>query len=143
MSYSAEYYREYRKKNREQIKVRQQKWRAANRPKILASQNRWAVENRERVLFNNARNSAKRRGLVFAIKVSDISIPTRCPVLGIPLAATRGKRRPDSPSLDRMDNTKGYLPDNIVVVSWKANDLKSYGTPEDHRAIADFYGKKI
>lgn len=62
----------------------------------------------------------------FNIDLSDIVIPKVCPILGIPL--TKGvKRVPcnNSPSLDRIDSTKGYVKGNVQVISHRANRLKS------------------
>uniref|UniRef100_A0AB74UMJ1 Uncharacterized protein n=1 Tax=Caulobacter phage BL57 TaxID=3348355 RepID=A0AB74UMJ1_9VIRU len=44
-----------------------------------------------------------------------------------------------SPSLDRIDNALGYVPGNVVVVSWKANRLKNSGSLQDLKALLTFY----
>jgi hypothetical protein len=75
-------------------------------------------------MVNHARARAKRHGIYFAITKSDISIPSHCPILGIPLEVGRGYARDSSPSLDRINPNKGYLPDNIWVISMKANRMK-------------------
>ena len=67
---------------------------------------------------------AKRQGRKFTIKLKDICIPKKCPILGIRLKRGRGKRHDGSPSLDRVNNSKGYIKGNIRVISWKANSLK-------------------
>lgn len=77
----------------------------------------------ERKLFNAAKNRAKTKGLEFTICKEDISIPKTCPLLGVELSMWGDKDY--SPSLDRLDNTKGYTPDNIWVVSFKANRMKN------------------
>jgi hypothetical protein len=58
--------------------------------------------------------------------VEDIMIPALCPVLGIELERNLGERHssPSSPSIDRVDNTRGYVPSNIHVISLQANSLK-------------------
>lgn len=87
---------------------------------------RWEAANREKVLWNNAYYRAKRKGLEFAIDVSDIKIPETCPVLGIPM---------DCPSLDRIRNEDGYTLDNICVISKRANTLKNNATVEELEAV--------
>jgi len=53
--------------------------------------------------------------------------PEVCPVLGIKLNYTgrRDTNDPDTPSLDRRDNSKGYVRGNVRVISWRANSRKS------------------
>lgn len=74
--------------------------------------------------------------------VENLNIPDYCPILKIKLNydgmdcyRTRGD---DSPSIDRIDPTKGYTKDNIHIISWRANRIKNDGTPEEHRKIADY-----
>jgi len=51
----------------------------------------------------------------------------------------KGGNNNNSPSLDRIDNTKGYTPDNVVVVSNRANSIKRDATPDELMAVAKFY----
>lgn len=80
--------------------------------------------------------AAKRRAntlnLEFNLELSDIVVPTHCPILKIPLVSTRprGDSRKDIASIDRIDPTKGYTKDNIEVISWLANTMKSNASPE-------------
>jgi hypothetical protein len=82
----------------------------------------------EKVLYWVAKNRAKNKGIEFSISIEDIVIPAKCPVLDIPLYASRGKAGPNSPSLDRIDNTRGYIPGNVCVISYRANLLKNNST---------------
>jgi len=70
------------------------------------------------------------------IEPSDIIIPERCPVLGIPLVAGAGLKSGNTPTLDCIDPSKGYVRGNIEVVSWRFNKLKSDLTPDEMRRIA-------
>lgn len=45
----------------------------------------------------------------------------------------------NSPTLDRIDNAAGYVPGNIVVVSYMANSIKTNATPEQVLAVGQFY----
>jgi hypothetical protein len=59
-----------------------------------------------------AKKRAKKSGLDFNLTRADIVIPKKCPVLGLPLQVNSGKfywTNQTSPSLDRIDNAKGYV----------------------------------
>jgi hypothetical protein len=75
-------------------------------------------------LWERARRRAKERGLEFAIAKDAIVIPKRCPALGLPIRVGH-VRTGNSPSLDRIDPSLGYIPGNVRVISDKANRLKS------------------
>jgi hypothetical protein len=92
-----------------------------------------------KVMLMNSRQRAKRDGLEHTLTREDIVIPDRCPVLSIELKRQGRKKWVSTPSIDRIDNNKGYIPGNIVVVSIRANVLKRDATTEELRMIADFY----
>ena len=97
-------------------------------------------------LYNNLKASAKKRNIEFTLTLSEINnltIPLTCPILGIPLRFNTGRIGDDSISIDRIDSTKGYEIENIIVVSWKANRLKNNGTTEELGKISEFYSKGI
>lgn len=90
-------------------------------------------------MFQNARVRARLAEVPFTITVNDIIIPTHCPVLGIPLVKNKRGGGNDSPSLDRIRPELGYVPGNVIVVSQKANRIKSNATLKELRDIASFY----
>lgn len=95
-----------------------------------------------KVLWSQLKNSAAQRNIHFDLKPSDIDtigIPVTCPVLGIPLFFHRQKVQDDSISFDRIDSTKGYSVDNLVVISYRANRLKSDATLDELKRITRFY----
>lgn len=70
--------------------------------------------------------------MAFDITVADLEIPTVCPVLGIPITIASGLgSKPGAPSLDRIDNTKGYIKGNVRVISSRANRLKADATLDE------------
>jgi len=89
-------------------------------------------------LCYDAKCRAKRNHLHFSLQPHQITIPKYCPVLGIELKQTKGYPGPASPTLDRIDNTIGYVPWNVCVISYKANMLKGNGTLEEFRAIVRY-----
>ena len=94
-------------------------------------------------MVNDARKRAKEKGLEFSITADDISIPDICPVLGIPLFSGQSKWCDNSPSLDRIDNLKGYTKENIAVISLRANQLKNDGTLEELKLIVEYVEKNL
>lgn len=96
----------------------------------------------ERLMLTRTKARAKRLGIEHTITIQDIVIPEYCPVLGIKLEVGRKKKRgplDNSPSLDRIDNTKGYIPGNIIVVSFRTNRLKGDASINEMQKIIDFY----
>lgn len=90
-------------------------------------------------LYYSAKTRAKKSGLEFTISIYDIEVPLACPVLGLKLEkSTTGKRVDSSPSLDRIDNSKGYTKDNTRVISWRANKLKSDASIEELEAVLSY-----
>lgn len=49
--------------------------------------------------------------------------------------------RNNSPSLDRINNKKGYVKGNVAVISMRANHVKADGTTAELTAIANFMQK--
>ena len=49
------------------------------------------------------------------------------------------KDKHNSPTLERIDNSKGYVIGNILVVSHRANCIKNDGTWQEIMAVAEFY----
>jgi hypothetical protein len=77
--------------------------------------------------LQSLRSRAKKKGLPFNLEVEDLVVPKRCPVLGILLVFSEGTHSPkyNMPTVDRIDNAHGYTKDNIQIISWHANVLKS------------------
>lgn len=44
----------------------------------------------------------------------------------------------NSPSIDRVDSTKGYIKGNVAILCWRCNKHKQDSTSEELRIIADF-----
>jgi hypothetical protein len=90
-----------------------------------------------RAMWHSAKSRAKRKGLTFTITQNDITVPDVCPLLLIPIAASTEARAPGSPSLDRKDATKGYVPGNVWVISYRANRIKNDATLAEFIMMAD------
>ena len=104
----------------------------------LSSIKEYRHKKPELIMLANAKARAKRLNLPLEITVDDVVIPDFCPILGIPLVVADGIPTENSPSLDRFIPEKGYVRGNISVISYKANRLKSNGSVEDLRKIANW-----
>ena len=107
---------------------------------------KYAFNNPEKTLLKTARHRALKRGVEFNIDLSDIVIPEVCPILGIPIVISDGTGKPggrmDSPSLDRIDNEKGYVKGNVQVISHMANSMKFTANKEQLLAFANWILKE-
>lgn len=95
-----------------------------------------------KLIWSQLKSSATQRGIPFDLlptEIDDIGIPITCPILGMPLYFHRNKVEDDSISFDRIDSSKGYTVDNLVVISFRANKLKSDATLDEMRRIVSFY----
>lgn len=92
-------------------------------------------------MIRNIKFSAKRRNLDFDLDYTDIKLPKYCPLLGIELNYSNHKNHkllnlgdnyvdlgfndPTKASVDRIDNNKGYVKGNIIILSRLANAMKN------------------
>jgi hypothetical protein len=83
-------------------------------------------------LYSRAKRRARIKGLEFTISKKHISVPEICPVFRVPMV---GKF---SPSLDRCNSSKGYTPDNIMVISTRANTLKNNASIEELELLINY-----
>lgn len=136
-------------------------YKARNRERRRNNQHRWYEENKERVIkrdrfkylvrrekdpvgytLSRIKAKAKKEGKEFNLTRDDIMIPKYCPVLGIELKFGSYANRNSGPSVDRIDNTKGYVKGNIGIISMKANMHKSDMSIQDvERLLAYMKGE--
>lgn len=116
--------------------ARHLRWRRENPEKYARNMNYWRLKNPAESLYLKAKSRAKRRGIEFNIDKEDVVVPDICPVLGIKIIPGSTAVNRNSPSLDRIDNSKGYVKGNVAVISHRANHLKNSGTIEEHEMIA-------
>ena len=95
-----------------------------------------------RVLLRDARHRAKKRNITFSLTIEDIKkiVIKKCPILGMKLKIGMDNWQ-NSPSLDRIDNDKGYIKENVIMVSHMANSIKNQATPDQIQKVATFYKK--
>lgn len=93
------------------------------------------VRNPQKKMFTAARARAKKKGLLFDIDQRDVIVPEHCPVFGYSLEVRKGVSSTNSPTLDRIDNSRGYVKGNVWVISKRANTLKNDGSLEDLKTL--------
>jgi hypothetical protein len=126
--------RGFHEKNKERHRLRHK----ALRQLRMASPERltWVLKS----MLDHARTHAvQSKGRIeFSLTLSDLDLPTHCPVFGWELVyQASGRRQPNSASLDRIDSRLGYVPGNVWVISWRANQIKMDSIVEELRAVAN------
>lgn len=98
----------------------------------------------EQKMLKRAKDRSKLKNLECNISLDDIHIPKICPILGIELRVHSGSSggRPESPALDRIDNTKGYVSGNVWVISHRANQMKVDASPEELKLFAKWINRE-
>jgi hypothetical protein len=107
-------------------------------------------------LVSKAKARAKDKNLPFDIDLDYVrsmvgenaELAFHCPVFGIPLDWSRirnnGNRAlPNSPSIDRIDPARGYIKENIWVISHRANTIKNDATHEELKLVTKAVGEAI
>ncbi|WJZ48247.1 endonuclease [Synechococcus phage DSL-LC02] len=93
----------------------------------------------KKILYSNAKQRAKKSNIEFTLTKEDIDIPDTCPVFGFPLRREGRETWMYAPSIDRIDNSKGYVKNNIIIVSRRANILKKDATIDELKKLAEYY----
>lgn len=129
-AYQAAYY----KKNKARLNASTKAWYEANREKAAASskQSYARIHSepfiRAQYLVRSCRARAKRKGFECSITAHDIARQIElgvCAVTGIRFhLETNAGRHHFTPSIDRIDNTRGYVPGNVRVVIWAFNAMR-------------------
>lgn len=96
-------------------------------------------ENPVRYMLASAKARARELGIDFDVVPEDLEWTGVCPVFGFPLVFGKGRATYASPSIDRIDNTKGYVKGNVIIVSMKVNQIKNSATPDEIIRVGEFY----
>jgi hypothetical protein len=129
-------------KNPEDARAYARLWYQRNREAVIkrTARNKAALSDARRLIFN-ARNRVGKENV--KLQPEDVVVPTHCPVLGLPLYRNKRFGGANSPSLDRIDPSKGYTKDNVHVISHRANTIKNNATPEELAAVALFFAPHL
>lgn len=94
-------------------------------------------------LLASCKARAKREGVLFNLTLEDVGVPSSCPIFHIPLIPDYTKRTDNTPSVDRIVPSKGYVKGNITVISWKANRIKSNATLTELSQLHHYYAQLV
>ena len=122
--------------------------RNADKEKTRTAEGRYRAKMREnfdyrlKALLYTSRARSLTKGLAHSLTLDDLKmlfpVDGKCPVFGFLLEWNSDGFRETSPSIDRIDSTKGYTLDNVQIISWKANRLKSYATVDELETVLNF-----
>jgi hypothetical protein len=103
------------------------------------------ITGKLRSMLRGSRQRAKAKGLNHDLKLQDLEalVVSHCPItlqeLKWEASGSQSSRyEPNSPSLDRIDSTKGYILGNVQIISHQANTWKSSMTLEQARMVVRY-----
>jgi hypothetical protein len=134
-TYCKNYYKQNQNKEIERATKSQ---KSRGRDKINAQKRNLCRTNPVNYMLQNARQRAKKLGLPFDLTRDDIVIPAKCPVLGYELKISDGKQSPNSPSIDRIIPSYGYVKGNIRIISCRANDIRGNATLDELKKVVKY-----
>lgn len=138
-----EYHKKWWAKNKHKYKNRETKrtdpdyqknWYLKNKERKANEAKEERRNNPEKALYKSCKYSSKRRGIDFDLELSDIIIPDICPILKKPLKPLTRY----APTVDRIDNSLGYVKGNVWVISRKANTMKLDADSQELKLFADW-----
>ncbi len=120
-----QYYNEFKKKHPDYYKKRAVKLK---------------TENFERALLYQTKSIAKKRGVKFSITLKDVIIPKICPLTETEIIKSIGEGRTlSNPYIYMMDESLGYIKENIIITCVLANHLRTCTS----KAVIIAYAKNI
>ena len=96
--------------------------------------------SRIKKILRDVKYRCKKKGIEFDLTFSDFNVvPDHCPILGLEINY-EGEQGLCicSPSIDRIDPNKGYTADNVMIVSYRANRIKSDATISELCAVIQY-----
>ncbi len=118
-----------------QRKQYHQRYREQKAEERLAKYKEWRRRNFATYTLMILRKRSRDKGIPFNLDASDLMLPEVCPVLGIKLRNNVARARDNSPAVDRIVPSKGYVKGNVCVISQRANMLKSSATVDELEAV--------
>ena len=142
-----EYYKEYyskpenRERRKEYAKEYNKEYYSRPENKERRKEYRSSIPRR----LADAKNRSEKKNLEFNITLEYLESiypdDSLCPLLNIPLDWDSPPKHPSTPSIDRIDSSKGYIKGNVQWVSWRANRLMADANPDELLMVAQNYKK--
>ena len=148
-----EYSRNWKRENRDRLALIRRKqyaegYGAIQREKEQIRKEQHPLKVRGQVLRAGMRDRARVNGIEFDSRFFSVSYlmerlshNQNCECCHKPLDISfkaDHKFNESSPSIDRVNPTKGYVKDNVAILCWRCNRIKQDATPQELRTIADF-----
>lgn len=121
------YDRAYRAAHRDERNAKKRAWYANNRARVAAYRRKRETLIPEMDYLNAAQRRARRYGVPCTLTLADVRAllaPMRCSATGLPLAHAKGKADALSPSIDRIEVARGYVPGNVRLVCFRFNIVR-------------------
>lgn len=99
---------------------------------------RWRASNYKKNWLKRTEQRCLKYGWPCDLTIDDLAIPEVCPALGIPIIPGDPEKW-QSPSIDRIDPTRGYVKGNIAIISFRANQIKSNSSVEEMEKVLKYY----
>ena len=123
--------KQYRIDNKENTKKYQHLYRENNQ-ELKDKKKEYYNNNLPQQLLSFARRRSLKNNIEFSITKQDIIniFPKNncCPIFKTKFTVGNKIHCPKSATLDKIDNSKGYTPNNIHIISYKANQIKNNAT---------------
>lgn len=96
-------------------------------------------------LLYGAKKRAKQLNIEFTITIESFKEQTHCLIFKHVQFdfSSNSKGRSNSMSIDRIDPSKGYTPDNVWLISQRANRIKNDASPEELKLIAEAVAERM
>lgn len=99
-------------------------------------------------LLQNAKNRSLKNGREFSITIDDFNIPKKCECCGFSMSEKNNPPQDSKifhayPSLDRVDNEKGYVRGNVFVICSHCNFIKGKWSLKELENIVRYMRRHI
>lgn len=119
--------------------------RAAYNARMRAFNRNMAAQFPWKICLKGAAQRARDRGEIFSLTEAWALArwTGKCEWTGVPFVVGRKTRTWRSPSIDRIDSTKGYTPENSRFILWGLNMVKHEGTDDEVREFFKIVSTRI
>ena len=121
-----------------------------HKPAYAAAQRKYKERNRVRFMIVRAVNRSAKSGVEcdkqYLLTLVGLR-PTHCPCCGREFiyggSGVVGVQHPATPSMDRIDSSKGYVEGNVAIICFRCNILKKDGSLSEFEAIAKYMRDRL